>query len=728
MIDQQPLEQHCNPKISYHDADSDKSGVIYHSGHRHLLKCNELFAILGRGLDIHYIPDGEHGLFYRDCRYLAKWELRIFNKAPIVLQAMQNPKRRELITRLVNDEVSVDEHLLDPGAVHLTRSICLTGMNFLEKVRITNFTRNELDIPIEFRFFCDFKDSFELRKIERKKHGKLLSPEYFDKGISVSYVGLDDIKRTMTLKWNQEPDAIDENSCSFVLKLKPGEIKAIETSIGVAEDSDSRPKILSYSEGKNLMAENKKKLQEKICQISTDNVLVNKWINYSADDLHMLITECRKGPYPFAGLPWFASIFGRDGIITALQSIWHYPELAKGVLLNLAHLQGDEVDHTRDMEPGKIIHEFRMGEMSNLNEIPFGRYYGAVDSTPLYIVLAAEYFKISGDEDFIRDIWDNLLQCYYWLEQYGDRDQDLFIEYRRSEAGLLDQGWKDSPNAIVHKNGAFAPGPIALCEVQGYKYAALMGLAFLARVIDEREFAEILQRKAKEFATLFDQKFWWNEMSTYYMALDGNKEPCELLASNPGHCLWSKIVPADKGLAVKESLKMLYSGWGIRTLSDTENIFNPISYHHGSVWPHDTAIIAQGLSQYGFKNEVIELFNATFDAAKGFDHHRLPELFCGFARLDEEYPTHFPSACAPQAWAASCVFSFFTSLLGMEFNAKEQMLIFRKPMLPDYINKVNFRNFKLGNSLMDFMLYRNGDKIAFCQERIEGEVRIVIDN
>jgi len=693
-----------------------------------VLKHGETFGVFDRYGDIQPVGRGTQGVFHQGTRFLSRQEIFLNNDRPMLLSSTVKEDNALLAVDLTNPDLYRDGRIAIPrGSVHVFRSRFLWNGVSYERFRLSNYSLASVKMTLSIRFEADFADIFEVRGKKRERKGRML-PNVLRKDLLVlRYEGLDEVTREARIQFSPEPLEITASQATFGIELEPkGEI-AVAVMVA-CDEADSHRTLLSYDAamaeaGLAFGAE-----PTEDCTIQTSNAQFNEWWNRSVLDVRMMVTDTSEGPYPYAGVPWFSTPFGRDGVITALECLWIKPELARGVLAYLASTQAKEVNPAQDAEPGKILHETRKGEMAALHEIPFGLYYGSVDSTPLFVMLAGAYYERTADLAFIQSIWSNLEAALTWMDTYGDIDRDGFVEYvRKSPTGLDNQGWKDSHDSISHADGSLAEGPIALCEVQGYVYDAKVQASKLAEALGYVDRASQLRRQARSLKERFEQAFWCEASSTYALALDGHKRPCEVKTSNAGHCLYTGIASDEHARRVAETLMSdeLFSGWGVRTLADSERRYNPMSYHNGSIWPHDNAMIAVGLARYGLKSGVEKIMTGMFEVSLVLDFHRLPELFCGFVRRPGQGLTRYPVACNPQAWAAGSAFMVLQACLGLSIVASEQKVIFNHPILPDFIDKMQIKNLTVGTASVDLLLRRHDLDVGITVIRRVGKVEVV---
>ena len=598
----------------------------------------------------------------------------------------------------------------------------------MDRLRIWNHSGRVVEIPLSIGFDADFADVFEVRGMSRRARGVRASDRPGDEYV-MTYVGLDKVERRTRIRWSRNPDTIDAGQATFMLRLKPREPVVVEMTV-MCEGNGA---ISVVPAGYDATVDDARRVVAvrtgRAGRIRTSHESLNRWLRRASADLEMMLTDTRDGLYPYAGIPWFSTPFGRDGVITALELLWLQPDIARGVLSFLASTQATAYSDAQDAEPGKIIHEMRGGEMAALGEVPFGRYYGSIDSTPLFVMLAHGYLRRTGDRAFIAQLWPSVVAALGWMERDGDIDHDGFLEYqRKSPNGLVQQGWRDSHDSVFHAHGGLAEPPIALCEVQAYAYAAWRGGAALAAMMRDRASARRWNLKADELRRRFDDFFWCPDIGTYAVALDGFKEPCRVRSSSPAQCLLTGIVSSrPRATRVAEALMddASFCGWGVRTIAASEARYNPMSYHNGSVWPHDNALAAAGLAKSGFTSSAMRIFDAMIDLSEEVDLHRLPELICGFHRRSDERPTLYPVACAPQAWAAGAVFLLIQSSLGLDIDAERHQVSFKHAMLPERVDRMFLNNLSVGSAQVDLMLERHAHDVSVSVVRRTGKVDIV---
>lgn len=705
------------------------------------LKSGDAFAVLDSYGDIGITPDTSEGLFCNDTRHLSRLQLRFEGKRPLLLSSVIQDDNAALTVDLANPETTRQDGapLIPRDAIAIERTKFLWNSACYERVGLRNFDRIPHEFQLSLFFGADFRDLFEVRGMKRARRGEM-DTQIVARMVRFSYRGLDGRTRRTVLRFEPDPIQLTREFASFRFLLKPGErtsllvsiacdlIEAQEGHIGFVSASGVPPQ--SFAKAYRDARRDLRALTSNISRLESTNALFADLISRSTSDLYTLMTRGTDGIYPYAGIPWFSTMFGRDGIITAMMLLWVDPMVARGVLLQLAKAQAVANDPEADAQPGKILHERRSGEMANLGEVPFGFYYGSVDATPLFVMLAGQYFDRTGDLATIERLWGHVEAGLQWCDTFGDRDGDGFVEYyRETDKGLANQGWKDSHDSISHADGALAPGPIALVEVQSYVYAAKLAAATMASALGLNARAEALRHEAATLRERFDRAFWCEEIGTYALALDGDKKPCRVRSSNAGHALFTGIALPSRAARVAETLMSegSFSGWGIRTLNVGETRYNPMSYHNGSVWPHDNALIALGFANYGLKLEAARLFEAVFDASTYQDQQRLPELFCGFLRKRRRGPTAYPVACSPQAWAAAAPFAMLAACLGLQLPAAKDEVKLIDPVLPAFLDDVTIRGLKLGSSQFDLRVHRhNSDVTINVLKRWNGSTAHVI--
>jgi glycogen debranching enzyme len=690
---------------------------------RVILKENRVFAVSDSAGDMPLGNEYGFGLYHLDTRFLSAFQLTISGCPPILLSSSVD--RAYVATfQLVNPTLKV------AGDIDIHRqTISLRRTRFIhrglhERIGVQNCNHFPVEVSLELDFDADFRDIFAVRGYHsRDPMGVKHTVESGEVGFRFRYSGKDGIPRaTEVLFHSNHPNPrYGAGRAVFPLRLAPQETFVLQVDILPLLNGEEPPLSFEFDSALAKLEKSYRTWNQSCTQIHTDNEsLTNGLLWRSREDIRILCDEFPSGPFPTAGIPWYAVPFGRDGLITSLQTLGLNPDLARGTLRYLARWQGTRVDAAKEEEPGKIFHEIRFGELANLKLIPHTPYYGSVDATPLFLCLLVDLVDWTGDLDLLTELTPNLLAALNWCDSYGDLDGDGFVEYQQHGAiGVHNQGWKDSYDSLTRADGKIAALPAALVEVQGYVYRAKAGLARIFRRLGQHEAADRLNLEAGRLRRRFNQAFWMPSERYYAQALDGAKAQVTQVSSNPGHALWSGIV--DKGRAAPTVRKLvspaMFSGWGVRTLSSEAINYNPMSYHNGSIWPHDNSIIAAGMRRYGFHAEGELVARSVIEAGMRFGDHRLPELFCGFNR-DRRFnsqPGEYLVSCNPQAWGSGAIFHFLTVLLGLEVDVIGGRLVIDPVETPLY-SRLHLSGLRVGEDTADFTV-----------DQRRGGVRVVID-
>jgi glycogen debranching enzyme len=699
-------------------------------GKTRVLKHGDTFLITDKRGDIRPLGFESHGLFHEGTRFLSHFMLLIDGKHPILLNSAITKWNDFLAVDLTNADFHLSGgELVRRGTIHLCRSVFIWDGCLYETLRVTNYGLYTMEFALSFDFTADFVDIFEVRGLGRIRHGQNLEPEGVSPRIVLGYRGLDDVVRKTELSFQPTPTRLTKDHAEYLVRLDPYQDLTFGVNISCDVGEKGSRCRAQVSEAFDEMKQLTRAAQEWMSFVETSNQEFDNWVTTSRLDVLLMLSRTPYGWYPYAGIPWYSTVFGRDALIVGLQTLWFCPEISRGVLGFLAAHQASATIREEDAEPGKILHELRKGEMANLHEVPFGSYYGTVDATPLFVTLACLYFQRTGDRVFIEGLWPHVERALAWMDSDGDPDGDGFVEYeQKSATGLSNQGWKDSVDSVFHSDGSLATAPIALCEVQGYVYEAKARASWAARRLGMVKRSRELSRQAESLRRHFDAAFWSSELRSYVLALDQDKHQCRVRTSNAGHALFSGIA---SGRHVEEQVSTLmgeasFNGWGVRTVASDQARYNPMSYHNGSVWPHDNALIGFGMTRYGFKREAVRILSGLFDASSCIEFSRLPELFCGFPRREGEGPTGYPVACSPQAWASGSVFLLLQGLLGITVNGLDKTVYFDYPFLPPYLREVVVRNLLVGEACIDVAVRRQEEDVAVVLLRRKGDVEIVV--
>jgi glycogen debranching enzyme len=692
------------------------------------LKHGDTFALFGETGDIAPAEGKSQGLYHDDTRFLSLLRFSIERRAPLLLSSTVRSNNAVLDVDLTNPDFTRDGVVeLAKDTVHISRTKFLWNAACYELLAIRNFGEQRLRIRVAFEFDADFVDLFEVRGFTRRERGAVRANVRHDAALRFDYASLDGVARATEIHFTPAPTQLIERRAIYDLDLAPKQRAAITISVHcrVDEAPIERRLTTAIRSARRAM----RSAGRRSASVETSSSVTNEVLGRAIADITMLVTDTPHGPYPYAGVPWFSTAFGRDGIITAIEMLWIYPSLARGVLRFLAANQATEENPLKDSEPGKIMHETRRCELARLGEVPFERYYGSVDSTPLFIALAGLYWQYTEDRETLQAIWPNIKAAFAWIDRQAALDADGFVAYRRrADSGLANQGWKDSGDAVFHADGRLADPPIALCEVQGYVYMARVMGAQLAEAMGEPLLTTRLTDQARRLRERFDEVFWDDALGMFVLALDGARRPCAVRTSNAGHTLFTGIADPARARRMAEVFtdREFLTGWGLRTVSSRERRYNPASYHNGSIWPHDNALVALGLARYGHSDEVARLTTAMFDAAAHMDLRRLPELFCGIQKRRDKGPILYPVACAPQAWAAAAPFALLQACLGLETDARQRVVRLKYPRLPDHLDTLVIRDLPIADARLDLVLRRHGDDVAVNIARRRGEAEVIV--
>jgi glycogen debranching enzyme len=693
------------------------------------LKHGDTFGLFDHYGDVASVHAGAEGLFHKDTRYLSDLRVLVNGHRPLLLSSTVQDNNALLTADLTNPDLYAGGQLdLPRDTIQIVRSKFLWKAACYERLGIRSFCRDTRIIEFVFYFAADFADIFELRGHHRERRGKI-ETSAAKNGLSFSYHGLDGVVRRCVIRFDPSPAQVEEGSARFLVELSPGDRKTLFMAVSCEENPRDRTPICQFFDGMRKARHALRASTARAASVETSNEIFNEVLSRAVADLYMLMTDTEHGAIPYAGIPWYSTPFGRDAIVTAIEMLWIDPAVAKGVLGFLAATQATEAAPEADAEPGKVVHEMRAGELARLGEVPFARYYGSVDSTPLFVVLAGQYFERTGDLATIAELWPHIEAALHWIDAYGDRDADGFVEYQRAgKAGLINQGWKDSRDSVFHADGSDAEGAIAVCEVQGYVFAAKRLAAKIAAAFGLLERAEQLQREAESLRIRFEQEFWCDDIGTYALALDGRKRPCRVRSSNAGQLLFSGVVSEERAAAVAEQLMgpTFFTGWGIRTIASTEARYNPMSYHNGSVWPHDNALIGLGFARYGLRAHARRLLTGLYDLSRYTDLRRLPELICGLRRTSGNGPTLYPVACVPQAWSSAAPLALLQACLGLEFDSQPEQICFQRPSLPAFLDDVIIRSLRVGGSRVDVLLRRYASDVSVNVLRRAGNAEVTV--
>jgi glycogen debranching enzyme len=694
-----------------------------------VIKAGDIFLLSEQNGEIPAGNQDGFGLYHHDCRYLDGYNIQFAGTAPNVL--VTNAHRGSIAEfELTNEKLQVEgSKAVAPQTFGITlhRIIDSDHLAVLDVFTIANYDIEPHELPITLSFHSEFEDIFEIRGLHPKKAGQQNNPEWHDGDLLLSYSGADGVERRLDVNFDPKPQNSSGSSAHHLLQLAPGERKQIKVSLCVNESREKQhtsavPKS-SAEQATSGIEQRSTDWLANYAEVSSNYPALDRVLKRSLLDLGTLKSSLDDLRFFSAGLPWYGTLFGRDSITAALQTLAYEPQMAEHTIRLLAKYQGTKDDNWRDEEPGKILHELRRGELANLNEIPQTPYYGSVDSTPLFLILVGEHANWTGDLGLFKEIQPHVERALHWIDNGGAEPKGKYLSYAsKSSKGLGNQGWKDSGVSIMNADGSLATPPISLVEVQGYVYSAKLLIADLYERNGDQPTAARLRGEAATLKANFNRDFWLDDKQFYAIALQKDGRPADVISSNPGQALWTGIIDESRAEKVVQHLMAedMFSGWGIRTLSHKERRYNPIGYHLGTVWPHDNSIIAAGFRRYGFDKQAASVLDSIIAASRSFEHARLPEVFGGFSQKEFSVPVRYPVACHPQAWAAGSVPSMLASLLGLTADAFNGRLRIVRPVLPNSVNELEFRRIKIGKSSVDLRFERTSTGEVKVKMRKQG--------
>jgi glycogen debranching enzyme len=699
-----------------------------------VIKAGNAFCVALRDGRLPRDDDHPLGIYLADCRHLRGYELRIAGREPRLLIS-NDSAGSAAVFELTNQNLTLaDGRELPLQSLQIRLDRQMRPASMLEQISLRSHARDPVGFELELRLDADFSPMLEVRGLVQPT-AREVQREARGNNIRFAATGIDRVVRSTTVSCSGAA-AHEDGSLRVPVELEPGEEISIAVEFELSQGGEPARSgiVVEPEQGASMSragADAEAWLADR-CRVEVDEELVDRVLRRSLLDLRLLASELDGHRYYAAGVPWYATLFGRDSIIAALQTLPFDPHMAAETLRVLADRLGETINDERDEEPGKVLHELRQDELAVAGLTPFARYYGTVDATPLFLCLLCEHANWTGSLDVFHELQREIDETLRWIDEFGDLDGDHLLEYRRRSAdGLANHCWKDSWDGIPDEHGMPLEGPVAVVEVQGYVVAAKRGLARLFELDGDSGRAQGLRRDATDLAEQIE-RFWLPELGHYAIGLDGGKRASRVLASNQGHLLWAGAVPRQRAGAVCSALmrNASYSGWGVRTLGCEERAFNPVGYHTGTVWPHDNALFAVGLRRYGLDQPFLQILEGLLDAASVLPDYRLPELFAGFSRADYEDPVPYPVACMPQAWAAGSLPAMLIAGLGITADGLQRTLRVRRPSLPRHVNRVAVERLRIGEAHVDLVFERvahRADSVALTDVKVDGQLDVVLE-